>query len=58
MNIVFAVFVAEEQHLGDNQVGLVVVYRSAEKDNPVLQQPGIDIVGPLCSTAFLYHYRY
>ena len=43
-NILFRIFRFQEQQLGDDQIGDLVVNRSAQKDDVLFQQPGIDVV--------------
>jgi hypothetical protein len=45
-HVLFRVLGLQEQQLGDGHVGHVVVDRRADENNRVLQQPGIDVVGP------------
>ena len=47
------VLVAEEQQLGDDEVGHVVVDLPADEDDPVAQQAGVDIVTPLAAPRLL-----
>ena len=58
VNIRLIVLIAQKQHLRDDQVGHVVIDAAAEKDNAVLQQTGINIVGPLAAAALFDNYRY
>ena len=41
----------EEQQLGDDQVGDLVVDRRAQEHDAFAQQPGVDVVGPLAAVA-------
>ena len=53
MNVALAVLVAQEQHLGDDQVGHGVVDSAAEENDAVLQEPRVDVVRPLAPTGLL-----
>ncbi len=37
----------EEQHLGDDEVGYIVVHVGAEEHDAVLEQPGVDVEAPV-----------
>ena len=41
----------QEQHLGDDRVGHLVVHLRAQKDDPVLEQAAVDVVDPLFAAA-------
>ena len=43
----------EEEELGDDQVGDVVVDRRPEEDDAVLEEAGVDVVGALAATGLL-----
>ncbi len=47
----------EEEELGDDQIGDHVVDRRADEDDPVLEQPGEDVVGALTAAGLLHHER-
>ena len=47
LNVFLGILHLEEQELGDDQVRHAIVDRRADKDDPVLQQPGEDIHAPL-----------
>ena len=36
----------QKKELGNHQVGHMIVYGGPQKDDPVFQQAGIDIIGP------------
>ena len=55
-DVFFRVFGLQEQHLRDDQVGDIVIDRSAKKNDVVPQQPGINIVGPLAPAGLLNHH--
>src|ERR1051326_4742774 len=44
-NVFFGIFGGEEEKLGDDEVGDVVVDGGAEEDDVFLQQAGVDIEG-------------
>ncbi len=58
MNVGFIVFVAQKQHLGDDQIGDIIVDAAAEKNDPVFQQPGENIVGPFAAAALFNNNGY
>jgi hypothetical protein len=41
--------VGQEEQLGDDEVGHVVVDGGAEEDDAVLEQPRVDVEGPLAA---------
>src|SRR6185369_10917586 len=47
----------EEQHLGDDQAGDVVVHRTAQKDDVVLEQARVDVIGALAPVRLLHNHR-
>src|SRR5206468_11456111 len=47
----------QEQQLGDDEVGDLVVDRSADEDDALLQQPGVDVEGPLATARVLDDHR-
>jgi hypothetical protein len=51
VDIFIGVFALQEQQLGDHEVGQVVVDRAADEDDPLLEQPRIDVEGPLAARA-------
>ena len=48
----------QEQHLGDDQVGHVVVNGRAQENNVLLQQARIDVEGAFASRRLLDHHRH
>ena len=48
----------QEQQLGDDQVGHHIVHTRPQEDDAVLEEPGIDIVGPLAPVGLFDHHRY
>ena len=45
----------EVEHLGDDEVGDLVVDLLAEKDDPLPQEQRIDVEGPLAAARLLDH---
>ena len=56
MDVLVRVLVLEEQELGVHQVRNVVVDIGAEEDDPVFEQPGVDVVRALTSVGLLDHH--
>src|SRR5208337_1384243 len=50
------VFRFQKEELGDDQVGHVIVDGRAQKDDAVLEEPGIDIISPLPPAALLHYH--
>jgi len=53
---IFRILGLQEQHLGNHQVGDIIIHREAQKDDPVLQQPGIDIISPFTVACLIDYY--
>ena len=53
VDVLLRVLGLEEQQLGDDQVGDVVVDRRAEEDDAVLEQARVDVVGALAAAGLL-----
>ena len=51
VDVGLGVLVGQDQHLGDDQVGHVVVDGRAQDDDAVLEQAGVDIHRPLFAAA-------
>jgi len=58
VDVPIGIFRFEEQELRDDEVRDDVVDRLADEDDPILEQPGIDVVGPFPAPALLDHHRY
>ena len=56
-DVLIRVFRLEEEQLRDDQVGRHLVDRSDEEDDPLLEQPRVDVVGALAAPALLDHHR-
>ena len=56
-DVFLAVFHLQKKQLSDDQVGDVVVNRCADKDDPVFQQTGLDVITPLAPAGLLDHHR-
>ena len=48
----------QEQQLGADQRADLVVNRAGQEDDPLLQQPGIDVESPLAPGGLLDHHRH
>jgi len=57
VDVGLVVLVGQDQHLGDDDVGDLVVDGRAEHDNPVLEQARVDVHRPLFATVPLDHDR-
>jgi hypothetical protein len=57
-DVLVGIFRLQEQHLRDGEVGDLIVYRRADEDDAVLQQPGIDVVGAFAAVGLLDHHRH
>src|SRR5712692_8051605 len=55
MNIGLMVIELEEEHLGDNQVGTVIVDHSLQKDDSVFKEPAVDVENTFFAAAPLDH---
>src|SRR3990172_1708876 len=53
MDVRLRVVRLQEQHLGDHQVGDLVVDLTAQEDDAVAEQTGIDVVGALAAMVLL-----
>src|SRR5437773_1197114 len=56
-DLLFGVLGLQEQQLRHHEVGDLVVDRSADEDDPVLQQPGVDVERALTPTGVLDDHR-
>jgi hypothetical protein len=57
-DVLLGVLGLEEQHLGDDHVGHVVVDRADQEDHPLLQQARVDVVGALAAAGLFDHHRH
>ena len=48
----------EVEQLGDDEVGHVVLDRVAQEDDPLLEEPAVDVVGPFAATRGLDDHRH
>src|SRR5215211_8150622 len=55
VDVLLGVLALEMQELGHYGVGHLVIYGGPEKDDAVLQEPGVDIHGPLPTRTLLYN---
>src|SRR4030065_2294588 len=58
MNILGRIFRFQKKHLGNDQVGDIIVDRRPNKNDSFLQKTGIDIISPLAPSIFLNYNRY
>ena len=58
VNVGLGVVELQEQHLGHDQVGAVVVDHALQEDDPVLEQPAVDVEDPFFAAAAFHHIRY
>ena len=58
MDVLLCVFHLQEEHLRDHQIGDMVVNGGADKNNPVLEQPRVDVVAALAAPGLFNHHRY
>src|ERR1700756_5399321 len=58
LDVLLRVFGREEKHLGNDEVGDLIVDRRSKEDDVVAQQTGIDIVGALASVRLLNDHWY
>ena len=56
-DLLFRVFRLQKEQLRGDQVGDVVVDRMAQKDDPILEQPRIDVVGAFAAARLLDDHR-
>src|ERR1700678_318382 len=56
LDVFFWVFAGEKQHLGNDEVGNLVIDGRSKKDDVIAKQTGIDIVGALAATRLLDHH--
>ena len=57
LDVLFRIFLRQKQHLRDDQVGDVVVYRRANKDDIVAEQTGVNVIGSLAAPGLLDYHR-
>ena len=58
VNVLLGVFRFEEKELGRDHIGHRIIHLGAQKNNPVFQQAGINIIGPFTPTGLLDHIWY
>ena len=58
LNVFLGIFLSQKQHLGNHQIGDVVVDRRAYEDDVIAKQPGIDVVGAFAPPGLLDDHRY
>ena len=56
-NVFFRILALQKKHLGDDEIGHLVVNRSTKKDNVVAKQTGVNVVGALAPARLLNHHR-
>src|SRR5690606_35427648 len=52
-NVLVGVFCLQKQQLGNDQVGHIVVDGTAQEYNPVLEQPGKNVISPFSAFGLL-----
>jgi len=52
----FRIVRLEEQELGDDQGGHAVLDRPGDEDDPLLEQPRVDVIGPLATVGLFDHH--
>ena len=57
MDVLLGVVGLEMHELGDDEVGELVVDRLGDEDDPLAQQPGVDVEGPLAAGSLLDDHR-
>ncbi len=57
VNVLVRVVGLQEQELGDHRIGDDIVNGRAEEDDAVLQEPGINIIGPLAAACLFNYHR-
>ena len=57
VDVLLAVLHLQKEHLRDDQIRDVIVDRRADENDPVLEQPRVNIVAPLASAGLLDHHR-
>jgi hypothetical protein len=55
VDIALGILVAQEQHLGNDEIRQLIIDAPAQKDNPIAQQTRIDIVRALTAPRLLNH---
>ncbi len=58
MDVLVRIFRLQEQELGHQQIGHVVLNRPDQEHHAFLEQAGIDVVGTLAPGGLLDHHRY
>ena len=56
LNVLLRIFAGEKEHLGNDEIGYLVVDRRAEEDDVVAKQTGINVVGALAPARLLNHH--
>jgi len=56
-NFLFWIFRIQKQHLGNNQVGHIVVNRGTQEHDAVFKQSGINVITTLTARSLLNHHR-
>ena len=57
VDVLLGVVGLEMHELGDDEVGELVVDRLGDEDDPLAQQPGVDVEGPLAAGSLLDDHR-
>src|SRR5213594_5151931 len=57
LDVLVGILGLQEEHLGDDQVGDLVLDVGREEDDPLLEEPGEDVVRPLPARGLFDHHR-
>ena len=52
------IFRFEEKHLGNDKVCNIIINSASKKNDPVFQQAGVYVIGPLPPSGMFYYHRY
>ena len=53
MDVLLGILALEEEELSDYEIGVQVVDLSVDEDDPVLEETGVYVIGPLSATSLL-----
>ena len=57
VDVLFGIFRLKEEQLCDHQIGDIVIDRSSEQNDPVFEQPAVDIEGTFSLAGLFHHHR-
>jgi hypothetical protein len=58
VDVLVGVVGLQEEHLGDHEVGQVVLDEGRQEDDPLLEEPGEDVERALATRGLLHDHRY